>query len=343
MVSRPLALEPQTVVRDVTVLRGKTSVEVHIDASGPVAPVAKVLSDPERIVIDLPDVGYATSRHLPVDAGDVQGVRVALFHVDPPITRVVVDLAHPHEYRLLTARSTVILSIDTSATPAAAAAPVRDSAPASEARLDPPPVPVQPSEVAAAPTVTQPAPVSQAKMEPPGATAEASPQPSSTTPAPPVAEPRVPIEQPDVAMIGIPTGAIQISPADDEETTPHQAAKGKRPGVVRNVTVSHENNAVEVRIEGNKPMRASAATLGNPQRIIIDLADVRWEHPRHIPVKLSEVQAVDVSLYLVNPLVTRVVVSMAHAHPYHLQEDGNSLIVRIETEEINAAGSQPVQ
>ena len=144
-------------------------------------------------------------------------------------------------------------------------------------------------------------------------------------------------------MIGIPTGGVQVSPADDEGTTAHQAAKAKKPGLVRNVTVSNDKDAVEVRIEGNKPMRASAAALSNPERIIIDLPDMRWMHPRHIPVKLSEVQAVDVSLYLVNPLVTRVVVNLAHAHPYHLQADGNSLIVRIETEETNAGGSHPVR
>jgi len=45
----------------------------------------------------------------------------------------------------------------------------------------------------------------------------------------------------------------------------------------------------------------------------------------------------------VNPLVTRVVVNLAHAHPYHLQADGNSLTVRIETNEIKAAGPPPVQ
>jgi len=283
-----------------------------------------------------------------------------LFHVDPPITRVVVDLAHPHEYRLLTARSTVILSIDTSAAPTAnwPAAATASSTPtaataadqlaastrAPEVKEQKPIAPARPSEVAAAAAVPQPAPVSQAKMEPlPEATAEASPPPPTTNPVSSPLEPRTSIEQPDVAMIGIPTGGIQVSPAEDEETTAHQAAKGKKPGLVRNVTVSHVNNAVEVRIEGNKPMRASASTLSNPQRIIVDLANVRWEQPRHIPVKLSEVQAVDVSLYLVNPLVTRIVVSMAHAHPYHLQEDGNSLIVRIETGEISAAGSQPVQ
>jgi hypothetical protein len=87
----------RTVVRDVTILRGQTSVEVHIEASGPVKPVAMMLSEPERIVVDLVGVGYDGSRRLPINAGDVESVRVALFRADPPVTRVVVDLARRHQ------------------------------------------------------------------------------------------------------------------------------------------------------------------------------------------------------------------------------------------------------
>ena len=335
-------LEPRIVLRSVTVLRGKTLVEVHIESSGPVKPVAVVLSDPDRIVIDLADVGYGDSRRLPVNTGDVQGVRVALFQSDPPVTRVVVDLAHPHEYRLLSAGRTVILAIDTSAKPAAAA-PARvakvatvampsSATPAAEATADHPPASTP------APETKQPPPAAatpEAPAQPPAA-------PAPTPPAPP-AEPAVSTEQPPVAIIGVPSASAQVSGAEEEETTPHQAAKGRKPGLVRSVTVSREKDAVEVHIEASKPLRASASALRDPERIVIDLADVRLRHPRRIPVNLADVQAVDIALYLVNPLVTRVVVNLAHAHPYHLQADGNSLTVSIETDAIKAAGSPPVR
>jgi len=317
-------VEPRIVLRNVTVLRGKTSVEVHIESSGPVKPVAMVLSGPDRIVIDMADVGYGDSRRLPVNAGDVQGVRVALFQADPPVTRVVVDMARQHDYRLLSAGNTVILAIDTSAKPAAAAPTIVAKVATVGMPSSAPPAAAAPADH---PPVSTPAP--EAKQPPPTVTPEAPAQPPAAPPPPPEPTP--------------PSTSAQLSPAEEEETTPHQAAKGRRPGLVRNITVSREKDAVEVHIEGNKPLRASASILSDPERIVIDLADVRDRHPRRIPVNLADVQAIDVGLYLVNPLVTRVVVNLAHAHPYHLQADGNSLTVRIETNEIKAAGPPPVQ
>jgi hypothetical protein len=46
------------------------------------------------------------------------------------------------------------------------------------------------------------------------------------------------------------------------------------------------------------------------------------------------VRNVDVSLYLVNPLVTRVVVNLARSHRYRLLESGNTLTVRIEDAQV---------
>lgn len=66
--------------------------------------------------------------------------------------------------------------------------------------------------------------------------------------------------------------------------------------------------------------------------------------PRHEhgAITISSQWTVNVSLYLVNPLVTRVVVDLARPRPYHLQTSGNSLTVRIEPDEIKTA-EQPVR
>lgn len=327
-------------LRNVTIVHGKTSIEIHMDASGPLTPVARVLSQPDRIVIDLPDVGYTDSRRLPVNAGDVLGVRMALFHADPPVTRVVVDLAHPREYRLVSVGDRVTVVIETGDVPASATAPAVEkavSAPVPGPALLPPTPPADTPQVSAPATQeTPPPPIvpAEAPAQPP---AKAAPVPTAQPPAPTVST-----EMPQVASIAVPPAHLSQAAAEDE-TTPHQAAKGNKPGVLSNVTVLRGKDAVEVHIEGTKPLRASASTLNNPERIIIDLADTRLPRPRHIPVNAADVQAVDCSLYLVNPLVTRVVVNLAHAHPYHVLTYGSSLIVRIETEEIKAAGSPPVR
>lgn len=105
-------MQPRTVLRSVAILRGKASVEVHIEASATVRPAVMRLSQPESIVVDLAGVGCGGGHRLPVKGGDVEGVRVGLFRSDPSVTRVVVDLARRQEYRLLAAGSTVILAID---------------------------------------------------------------------------------------------------------------------------------------------------------------------------------------------------------------------------------------
>jgi len=324
-------------------MRGQTSLEVHIETSDPVKPVAMVLSEPARIVVDLAGVGSDGSRRLPINSGDVEGVRVGLYRADPPVTRVVVDLAHPHEYRLLPAGKTVILAIDTGPKPVIAAQPATAKPAAAVAASTAPPAP-NPPPVAAAAEV--------AKLQPP---AEAPPEalkepPASEPPAEAAAgratqppEPTVSTRLPQVSTLPVPPSAQPSPAAEEEETTSHQAAKGNKPGLVRSVTVSRRKDAIEVHIEGSKPLRASSSTLSNPERIIIDLANVRLRHERRIPVNAAGVEAVNVTLYLVNPLVTRVVVDLAGPRRYHLQASGNSLTVSIETDEIKTAGSQPAQ
>jgi len=325
-------------LRNLTILRGQTSVEVHIEASDRVKPVARVLSAPDRIVVDLAGVGYDGSRRFPINTGDVKGVRVALFRANPPVTRVVVDLARPHDYRLLPTGSTVILAIDTRPKPAIAAAPA-------QAKVAAVTLPI------VAPLAVAPPPTSETELQSlplpshpntPGSGVSGMGAPPSSQPAPEraiqAAAPTVSTTLPQVATVTVPVSAAQSS--GEEETTPHQAAKGQKPGVVRSVTVSREKDAIEVHIEASKPLRAAASTLRNPERIIIDLADVRLQHPLRIPVRGTDVHAVNASLFLVNPLVTRVVVDLARPHPYHVEASGNSLTVRIDTG-TETAGSQP--
>lgn len=313
---RVARVAPGTLLRNVTILRGKTSVEVHIEASNPVKPTVKLLSQPERIVIDLAGVSCGGGHHLSVNAGDVHGVRVALYRADPPVTRVVVDLAHRHDYRLLPAGSTVILAIDFSPKPAIPVQPAAEKvgdAAASNA--------VSPESSAdVSPGGDQIHPAGGAKLQPPALLEALAPSPAEPTPE---SEAR--------------------TTQGEEASSAHQAAKDGKPGVVRSVSVSRERDAIAVRIEGSKPLEAAAATLSNPERIIIDLADVRLKRPWHMAVNAAGVQEVSAALFLVNPLVTRVVVNLARPHAYHLQPSGNSLTVRVESDEIKAAGSQPAQ
>src|SRR5205085_2493959 len=80
-------------VRDVNVSRGPQGMEVQITASGPMQPEAMRLENPDRVVIDLPNAMWTGApRQIAVKAADVKDVRMALYQLNPPVTRVVVDL-----------------------------------------------------------------------------------------------------------------------------------------------------------------------------------------------------------------------------------------------------------
>src|SRR6202789_3448623 len=80
--------------------------EVEIQTSGvAVAPNTQAITGPDRIVVDFPGaLPAAELRALKVNSVPLKGVRAGLFFSNPPITRVVLDLAEPHSYQVSTAQ-----------------------------------------------------------------------------------------------------------------------------------------------------------------------------------------------------------------------------------------------
>jgi hypothetical protein len=78
--------------------------EVEIQTSGsPVAPDTQAITGPDRIVVDFPGaLPDAELRALKVNRGALKGVRSGLFFSNPPITRIVLDLAEPQSYQIST-------------------------------------------------------------------------------------------------------------------------------------------------------------------------------------------------------------------------------------------------
>lgn len=118
------------------VVRGTgDAMEVEIQTSGvPVALDAQAITGPDRIVVDFPGALPASGlRALLVNRGALKRVRAGLFFSNPPITRVVLDLAEPQSYRISTVQNGVVIKLGlgnaSSANALAAnAAPVGDSA-----------------------------------------------------------------------------------------------------------------------------------------------------------------------------------------------------------------------
>lgn len=142
----------QISVRSVKVLGAKDAVEIEVEASDRVVPQTRVLSDPDRLVIDFPNsLPGALLRSQSVDRGDVKAIRVGLFQSKPPITRVVLDLKRAQSYQIFPYGRTVMIKVTGSgsavATGAASVTPLV-SASYTVARVEPTIVPAPPPEPA---------------------------------------------------------------------------------------------------------------------------------------------------------------------------------------------------
>ena len=82
------------VVEEVSVHPGKGELSFSVKLSQPATPKMWSEREPDRIVMDLPGtLPGNTSRRISVGEGSVQTVRLSLFQENPPVTRIVFDVA----------------------------------------------------------------------------------------------------------------------------------------------------------------------------------------------------------------------------------------------------------
>ena len=107
-----LAVSRIATIRRITLLKNGKYVEFEINASQSVDPKTRVLSGPDRLVIDFPNAVPGSELHnLSVDQGEVVDVRVGLFEKKPPVTRIVLDLKTPQNFQILPSGSRVIVRV----------------------------------------------------------------------------------------------------------------------------------------------------------------------------------------------------------------------------------------
>ncbi len=100
-------------VQHVLVRGSGAAMEVEIQTSGtPVAPDTQAITGPDRIVVDFPGaLPAAELRALEVNRGALKRIRTGLFFNNPPITRVVLDLAGPQLYQVSTTQNAVVIKL----------------------------------------------------------------------------------------------------------------------------------------------------------------------------------------------------------------------------------------
>jgi hypothetical protein len=113
-------------VQHVTVRGTGDNVEVEIQTSGaPVSPDTQVITGPDRIVVDFPGALPAADLHaLKINRGPLKGIRSGLFFDNPPITRIVLDLAEPQSYKILTTQNMIVVKLGPALAPEAEPQPV---------------------------------------------------------------------------------------------------------------------------------------------------------------------------------------------------------------------------
>lgn len=111
----PLAVSfslAQSSVKSVKVLGSKDAVEIEVQASDRIVPETRVLTGPDRLVVDFPNaVPSSQLRSQSVDRGEVKDLRIGLFQSKPPITRVVLDLKTAQSYQVFPYGRTVIIKV----------------------------------------------------------------------------------------------------------------------------------------------------------------------------------------------------------------------------------------
>jgi AMIN domain len=133
-------------VRRVSVLGGRDPVGLEIVTTEPVTPQTQVVTGPARLVLDFPESLPAQNLHsFIVNQGNVKAIRIGLYTNNPPVTRIVLDLATPENFQLLPSGKTLIVKLAGSNAVAATVAPrpalLNVSTPVSPAPSPPPQTP----------------------------------------------------------------------------------------------------------------------------------------------------------------------------------------------------------
>lgn len=107
-----------TSIRQMRTLASKDAVEIELEASDRLAPQTRVLTGPDRLVVDFPNALPGPQlRNQAVNRGEVRDVRVGLFQSQPPVTRVVLDLKAAQSFQIFPNGRNVIIKVSGNGAP----------------------------------------------------------------------------------------------------------------------------------------------------------------------------------------------------------------------------------
>ena len=99
-------------VQTVTTSRHGSDLQVEVTLSAPVKPSVETASNPERILLDLPETACGDKiKIVAVHANGVRRVRTGQHSVSPLVTRVVLDLDQAHLYAVKTEGNNIVVTV----------------------------------------------------------------------------------------------------------------------------------------------------------------------------------------------------------------------------------------
>jgi type IV pilus assembly protein PilQ len=221
--SSSVATPAPVVVRNVSVVQGDGTINVEIATNGPITPKATRLSAPARIVLDFPNsIPAGRNQVVSVESGDVKEVRLAQFQADPPVVRVVIDMASARPYNLSSSGNKITLKLRSAEAHAPSVvkevvpAALKSETPKAEAKTEP---------------KTESAPAMVVPAIQPAATPAKAPAPKHSVPAQPVdaqdvvAKTQAPTREQTLAATTTPGVTPDNKPADFLVVSPTYAAK----------------------------------------------------------------------------------------------------------------------
>src|SRR5208282_5820887 len=86
-------------IKSFRIVQEKDGPAVEILSTRPLIPSIQAISDPDRLVIDLPNARLETlQKRISIQADQISTLRADQFQQNPPVARVVVDLLAPRAY-----------------------------------------------------------------------------------------------------------------------------------------------------------------------------------------------------------------------------------------------------
>jgi hypothetical protein len=85
-------------IRSLKVVPGADGPAIEVITAKPITPKITILKEPPRLVIDFPHAYLTSLPRIDFRSDQIDGIRASQFQADPPVARVVVDLAKPVGY-----------------------------------------------------------------------------------------------------------------------------------------------------------------------------------------------------------------------------------------------------